>query len=67
MKKLLKKIFLDMVIIIGVSVITNYVYSTIKGIDFPSSLFSFGPLSSIVMMCVAFTIGDVIKYCRGKL
>ena len=67
MKKLLKRILLELVIIIGVSAITTYIYSTIKGIDFSSSFFSFGRLSSIVITCVVFTIGDIIRYYRGKL
>jgi len=67
MDKLLKRILLDLVIIIGVSAIINYAYSAITGIDFYSSFFSFRFLSSIVITCVAFTIGVIIRYYRGKL
>ncbi len=67
MKKLLKRILLEWVIIIGVTAIMHYIFSIIKGRDFSSSFFSIDPLSSIVIMCVVFTIGDIIKYYRGKI
>lgn len=67
MKKILKRTLLQWVIIIGVTAIMHYIFSIIKGRDFSFSFFSFGTLSSIVIMCVVFTIGNIIRYYRGTL
>lgn len=67
MKKLLKRILLEWVIIIVVSAIMGYIFSITKGRDFSTSFFSFDHLSSIVIICVVFAIGDIIRYYRGKL
>jgi uncharacterized Tic20 family protein len=67
MKRLVKRILLNLAIFIGISIIIALVYSEIKGIGFYSTFFSFGSLSNLLIFTFVYTVGDIIRYRRGKI